>query len=339
MDPVTKSLVDLTRSLIDIDSTSGRESEATTWLATWLRKRDYHVIEQPVADNRVNIIATIDANSPEVFFSTHIDCVPPFFPSRVENNLLYGRGACDAKGILAAELTALECLRARGESRVGLLVVVGEENGSHGARAANSFEQACRYLINGEPTDNRLASATRGVYRVRLASAGIAAHSSNPELGNSAIEKLIDALVELREVGLPRDETLGRTSYTVGMISGGVAPNVVPPSAEADVNFRTIGTARDVRSCLETLTDKVSIEDLMIVPPVRLTTVPNFETEAFRFTTDIPFLTAWGEPLLIGPGSVKVAHTATEHVEISELIQAVDLYQRLALKLLTQEEK
>lgn len=334
MDSVTDSLVHLTRNLIDIDSTSGRELEATTWLATWLRERNYHVIEQPVADNRVNIIATIDTNSPEVIFSTHIDCVPPFFPSRVENDLLFGRGACDAKGILAAELTALELLRARGESRVGLLVVVGEENGSHGARAANSFEQACRYLINGEPTDNRLASATRGVYRVRLASAGLAAHSSNPELGNSAIEKLIDALVELRKIDLPSDKILGRTSYTVGMISGGVAPNVVPPFAEADVNFRTVGAVPEVRSCLGVLADKVAIEDLMIVPPVRLITFPEFSTEVFRFTTDIPFLTAWGQPLLIGPGSVKVAHTDTEHVAIPELVQAVDLYQRLALRLL-----
>jgi acetylornithine deacetylase len=335
MDSVTDSLVHLTRNLIDIDSTSGRELEATTWLATWLRERNYHVVEQPVADSRVNIIATIDTNFPEIVFSTHIDCVPPFFPSRMENDLLYGRGACDAKGILAAELTALELLRARGESRVGLLVVVGEENGSHGARAANSFKQGCRYLINGEPTNNRLGSATRGVYRVRLASAGLAAHSSNPELGNSAIEKLIDALVELREVNLPSDKILGRTSYTVGMISGGVAPNVVPPSAEADVNFRTVGAAPEVRSCLRPLVDKVSIEDLMIVPPVQLITFPEFETEVFRFTTDIPFLTAWGQPLLIGPGSVKVAHTDTEHVAIPELVQAVDLYQRLALRLLT----
>ena len=191
-------------------------------------------------------------------------------------------------------------------------------------------------MINGEPTDNRLASATRGVYRVCLSAQGRAVHSSNPELGESAIEKLLDALVALRELNLPTDETIGPTTYTIGMLSGGVAPNVVPPNAEADVNFRTVGPASDVRTCLNGLPDNVSIEDIIVVPPVHLKTIPGFDTEVFRFTTDIPFLSSWGEPLLIGPGSVQVAHTADEHVEIAELERAVGLYTKLARALLTE---
>ena len=326
-------LVRLARMLIDIDSTSGREAEASSWVARWLEQRGYEVVEQPVAENRFNVIGMLDP--PDVVFSTHIDCVPPFFPSREEDGLVYGRGACDAKGILAAQLAALEQLRASGERRVALLLVVGEERGSQGARAANSRTPGSRYLINGEPTDNRLGSATRGVYRVRLTAKGRAAHSSHPELGESAIEKLLDALHHLRTLVLPEDPKLGRTFYTVGLMSGGVAPNVVPPTAEAEVNFRTVGPAAAIRASLAPLHDKVDFEDLVEVPPVVLRTVPGFATEIFPFTTDIPFLSAWGKPLLIGPGSVLVAHTDEEHVRVDELVEAVDHYVGLAKHLLT----
>lgn len=335
MDPAAAPLVDLARNLIDIDSTSGSEAAATTWLARCLRERGYQVTEQPVAGDRVNVVATVGAAEPEIVYSTHVDCVPPFFPSRIEGDTLYGRGACDAKGILAAEIMALDRLRGAGETRAGLLVVVGEEDGSPGARAANRLSNRCRYLINGEPTDNRLGAATKGAYRVRLSATGRAVHSAYPELGDSAIEKLLDALLALRGVELPVDPLLGATTYTVGVLSGGVAPNVVPPAAEADVNFRIVEPAARVRERLEAaLPGSVAIDDVMIVPPVRTTTVPGFETAPFSFTTDIPFLTSWGKPLLVGPGSIHAAHTADEHVRIDELVRAVDLYERLAGKLL-----
>ena len=325
-------LVRVARTLIDIDSTTGKEADAAGWVARWLRRRGYDVVEQPVAARRFNVYATLDP--PEVVLSTHIDCVPPFFSSREENGCLYGRGACDAKGILAAQMAALERLHDSGERRVGLLVVVGEERGSHGARAANKRPPGSRYLINGEPTDNRLATATKGVYRVRLSTSGRAAHSAYPELGESAVEKLVDALVALRNLELPADPVLGDTTYTVGMLSGGVAPNVVPPAAEADVNFRTVGPTERLRERLDLLPGAVSIDDIVIVPPVRLTTVPGFDTAVFSFTTDIPFLDAWGKPLLLGPGSVHVAHSAEEHVKVDELARSVDLYEKLARELL-----
>ncbi len=338
MDPLAADVVGLARGLIDIDSTSGREARATDWLDARLRERGYRVTSQPVDDERVNLVATVGPADPEIVFSTHIDCVPPFFPSRIEGGLLHGRGACDAKGILAAEIGALDRLRAGGETRVGLLVVVGEEHGSHGARAANRLATRCRYLINGEPTDNRLATATKGAYRVRLSATGRAAHSAYPELGDSAVEKLLDALVALRDLDLPTDPLLGETTYTVGLVSGGVAPNVVPPVAEADVNFRTVAPAPELRRRLDGLPGPVDIEDVVIVPPVSLTTVPGFDTAVFSFTTDIPFLPAWGRPLLLGPGSVHVAHTPGEHVAIDELVRAVDLYAKLARELLAEDD-
>lgn len=330
MDPL--NLVPLARTLIDIDSTTGREADATRWLAAYMRERGFTVTLQPVAGERANLLATLDA--PAVVFSTHIDCVPPFFASREEDDLLFGRGSCDAKGILAAQITALERLREAGERRVGLLVVVGEERGSDGAMAADALAAGSRFLINGEPTDNRLGLATRGNLRLRFKATGRAAHSSHPELGDSAIDKLIDALVRLRDIELPEHPVMGRTFYTVGLMSGGLAPNVIPPNAEAEAMFRTVGDANEIRARLGPLDGLVTIEDILEVPPVTLTTVPDFQTEVFPYTTDIPFLSGWGRPLLFGPGSVLVAHTADEHVRKSELAQAVDDYARLATVLI-----
>jgi acetylornithine deacetylase len=335
VDSVTASGVDLvalTRSLVDIDSTTGREHEVGRWLADYLRTLGFAVEAQPVDDKRFNIIARI--GEPVVALSTHVDCVPPFFPSRLEQGRIYGRGACDAKGILAAQVAAAERLKQEGETRVGLLFVVGEERGSDGARKANDAANGCRYLIDGEPTDCRLGLATRGILRLRLKASGRAAHSSFPELGESAIDKLIDALIALRAIELPSDPVLGRTHYTVGLISGGVAPNVVSPAAEAEVMFRTVSDAAAVRQAVATLEDRVAIEHVLEVPPVRLATVPRFEAAVFPYTTDIPFLNRWGQPLLYGPGSIHAAHTADEYIELADLERAVDDYVTLARELL-----
>jgi acetylornithine deacetylase len=331
--PTAVDLVGLTRALVDIDSTTGREGEAGRWLAAHLRDRGYTVTEQPVDAARFNIVAT-RGGTPVVVLSTHFDCVPPFFPSRVDGGRIYGRGSCDAKGILAAQVAAADQLARDGESRVGLLFLVGEERGSDGSRAANAIAPGSRFLVNGEPTDNRLGLATRGTLRVRLRASGRAAHSSFPELGDSAIDKLIDALVELRRVALPSDPVLGATHYTVGLISGGVAPNVVSPSAEAEVLFRTVSDALAVRQAIAPIERHVQLEPIIDIPPVRLTTVEGFETAVFPYTTDIPFLTRWGQPLLFGPGSIHVAHTADEYVEIAELEAAVRAYVAIARRLL-----
>ena len=327
-------IVALTRSLVDIDSTTGAEGEACQWLAAYLRRRGYSVTEQPVDDTRFNVVAMPNSGRSDVVLSTHIDCVPPFFPSRIDGDRLYGRGACDAKGILAAQVAAVDRLRREGESCVGLVFVVGEERGSDGARDANRLANGSRFLVNGEPTDSRLGVATRGVLRLRLRATGRAAHSSFPELGESAIDKLIDALVALRSIELPSDPLLGTTHYTIGVISGGVAPNVVSPAAEAEVMFRTVSDAAAVRRAIAPIESRVAVEHILEVPPIRMATVPGFDTEVFPFTTDIPFLEAWGTPLLFGPGSIHVAHTADEWVSIAELTAAADHYVAIARALL-----
>lgn len=356
MDPVDP--LALARQLIDIESTTGNEGRVGAFLANYLRRRGYSVLEQPLeairlkADTthqqvvsgfsripaagdtgRRNVIAAV--GEPEVVFSTHFDCVPPFFPSRVEDGKLYGRGACDAKGILAAQVAAAERLRAKGETRVGLVFVAGEERGSDGAKAANKIASKTRFLINGEPTDLRLGSATRGCYRVRLIATGKAAHSGYPELGESAIEKLIDCLVALRQVEWPSDPLLGTTHYTIGLINGGVAPNVIPPHAEAEVFFRTVGDPGPVRDILaKTIAGRVDVTEILELPAVRMHTVDGFETAVFSYFSDVPFLTNWGAPLLLGPGSIHVAHTDREHLAIDELHRAVDVYEALAAALL-----
>lgn len=326
-------VVALTRALVDIDSTTGREGEAAQWLSHYLRGLGYTVVEQRVDSHRFNVFATV-APKPPVVFSTHFDTVPPFFPSRIDNGRIYGRGSCDAKGILAAQVAAAERLRADGETRVGLLFVVGEERGSDGARVANTVADGCAYLIDGEPTDLRLGLATRGVLRLKLRAQGRAAHSAFPELGESAIDKLLDTLIALRQIPLPEDPQLGATHYTIGLISGGVAPNVVSPTAEAEVMFRTVGEVGPIMAAVAPLASRVDIETLLIVPTVRLVTVPGFTQAVFHYTTDIPFLTQWGQPLLYGPGSIHVAHTADESLAIDELMAAIDGNVRLARDLL-----
>jgi acetylornithine deacetylase len=292
------------------------------------------VRKQPVSDDRYNLFVS-DTDAPVVVLSTHIDCVPPFFPSREEQGLLFGRGACDAKGILAAQVAAAARLHAAGERRVALLFVVGEERGSDGARVANGHAPAgVRYLVNGEPTDNRLGAATRGALRLRLRAQGRAAHSAFPELGESAIDKLLDALMVVRGLRLPDDPLLGRTHYNVGLIEGGVAPNVISPHASAELFFRTVGEVGPLREALRVVEGIVSIEQVLDIPAIRMHTVNGFETAVFPYTTDVPLLRSWGRPLLVGPGSIHVAHTDEEHVAIDELRAAVDLYENLVKRLI-----
>jgi acetylornithine deacetylase len=350
-------VLDLARSLIDIESTTGNEGEVGAWLAAYLRGRGYSVLEQPLEPlagsglpapgsrlpasgsrlpapgSRINVIAAV--GEPEVVFSTHFDCVPPFFPSRIDGDLLYGRGACDAKGILAAQVAAAERLRAKGETRIGLVFVGGEERGSDGAKAANRIASRSKFLINGEPTELRLGAATRGAFRVRLRAKGKAAHSGYPELGESAIDKLIDCLVALRDAPWPADPLLGTTHYTIGLISGGVAPNVISPHAEAEVFFRTVGEHQPLRDILHrVLANRVEIEEILELPAVRMHTVPGFDTAVFSYFSDVPFLSNWGKPLLIGPGTIHVAHTDREHIAIADLDRAVETYATLAATLL-----
>ncbi|MBC7933401.1 MAG: M20/M25/M40 family metallo-hydrolase [Rubrivivax sp.] len=335
------NLFELTRHLIDIPSVSGEEQAVGRFLASYLEALGYRVELQEVEAGRANVIATTGAR-PRVVLSTHMDTVPPFIASSEDETHIRGRGACDAKGIIAAQVSAAQRLRAEGVEEIGLLFTVDEELGSLGARGANTHALAheCEYLINGEPTDNRLAVGSKGSLRLRLTTDGHAAHSAYPEHGESAIEKLLDALADIRALSWPSDEFFGETTCNIGTIGGGTRPNVIPASAHADLQIRLVTTSASVKKILEeTLAGRARIEYLSVAEPVRMHKVEGFELVVVRFTTDIPYLANWGAPLLIGPGSILVAHTTGECVSKRELEDAAALYVRLARKLFSQRKE
>jgi len=326
----------LTRELIDIPSVTGEEFEIGNSLAELLSRLGYQVVLQELCKDRDNIIATTAA-PPSVVLSTHMDTVPPHLPAREDDEFIYGRGACDAKGIIAAQIAAAEKLRADGVDQIGLLFTVDEEITSAGAKMANQHPIAsqCRYLINGEPTDNRLAIGTKGSLQVTLRTEGRSAHSAYPEQGESAIDKLLDVLNEVRKVEWPGDESFGETTCNIGVISGGTRANVIPDEAHTTLQIRLATDSDSVKQLLEAaISGRASLEYKSVHDPVRLMAVDGMEQTIVRFTTDVPYLTNWGRPLLIGPGSILDAHTEHERVEKKELLQAVGIYVELAKKLL-----
>lgn len=329
-------LFELTKKLIDIPSVTGEEKAAGEFLSAQLESLGYKVERQELEKDRFNVFATTGA-TPRVVLSTHMDTVPPYIAASEDEELIYGRGACDAKGIIAAQITAAEQLRAEGVNEVGLLFTVDEEAGSAGARIANANPLAseCEYLINGEPTDNKLASATKGSLRLTLNAKGRSAHSAYPEQGASAIEKLLDVLQDLRQCQWPNDELLGETTCNIGVISGGTRPNVIPAEASAVLQVRLVNDADSVKSILEqVVAGRAAVEYLSVHNPAHLFTVNGFDQCVVRFTTDIPYLSRWGKPLLIGPGSIFQAHTEGEYVSKRELREAVTLYAGLTRSLL-----
>ena len=325
----------LTRELIDIPSVTGGEFEIGNSLGELLNRLGYHVELQDIASERSNIIATTEA-PPRIVLSTHMDTVPPFIASSEDDEFIYGRGACDAKGIIAAQIAASEKLRAGGVREIGLLFTVDEEVTSGGAKIANDHPaaSACEYLINGEPTDNLLAVGTKGSLQAKISTDGRAAHSAYPEQGESAVEKLLDILQDLRSTAWPADEKFGETTCNIGVISGGTRANVIPDSAQAIVQLRLASDAAAIQNLLEErIGGRGSLEYTSVHDPLHLLTVDGFETMLARFTTDIPYLSNWGRPLLIGPGSILVAHTAGERVAKAELLKAVEIYTDLVKRL------
>ncbi len=325
---MTPDVVELAARMMEIDSTSGREGALVDWLEAYLGGLEWRVRRIPVSPGRDDLLATF-GDAHEVTLSTHLDTVPPFIPPRIADDRLWGRGACDAKGIAAAMIAAASTLRAR-QVPVGLLFVVGEEVSHDGAVAANAIPTTSRILVNGEPTESTLATGTKGAMRLTLRTAGQAAHSAYPELGRSAIAGMARLLVELEGLALPRDEQLGATTINVGGISGGVADNVIAPAAEARLMARLVSDPEVLLRTLEQWLDgRGTLEPGITVPFVRLGTLPGFDTSVAAYATDIPKLSSWGMPYLFGPGSIHVAHRDDEHVAIAELRSAADAYVRI----------
>lgn len=326
------NVFELTRKLISIPSISGDEKAVADFLADYLSSAGFEVELQEAEDNRPNVYAR--KGEPDVVLSSHTDTVPPYVEFKEDDDFIYGRGACDTKGIIAAMLKAGEALLEAGVADFGLLFVVGEEAGSIGARQANKIPNRSRYLINGEPTESKLALGSKGALRAILRSRGRAAHSAYPEKGESAIDKLLDVLTDLRQADWPRDETLGATTMNIGMIKGGVAANVIPPDAEAELMLRVVTNNESLKRIIEGVAgSRVEVEYTFACDPVFTEKIDGFETAVVAFTTDIPALTNWGKPLLFGPGSILDAHTPGERISKADIIAAIETYKQMVLSL------
>jgi len=330
-------VIALTRKLVDIESITGNEAAVGEAIHHELCRMGYQATRMKVEGNRFNVLATYPEHPhPAAVFSTHMDTVPPFIPSSEDKLKVYGRGSCDAKGIIAVQIAAAERLRHE-NIHVGLLFLVGEERDSQGAKKANEQSIGTRFLINGEPTENQLALASKGTLRIELTASGRMAHSAYPELGESAIDKLIVALSRLRAMSLPATEGIGPCTFNIGLIEGGRAPNVIPDHARAHLLYRLVGPTKDLRrQIMETVGDLAKVDFYLEIPFMRFRAVDGWPTMVAAFTTDIPALTKWGEPMLIGPGSIHVAHTDGEYVEKKQLAEAVEIYCGLTKKLLNQ---
>jgi acetylornithine deacetylase len=329
----------LTRALVDIESITGNEERAGLFLLDYLgalaSRYGGRVERMEVEPRRFNVLATF-GETPLVTLSTHFDTVPPFFPSREDEEFIWGRAACDTKGIIAAMIKAAEALLEAGENRgLGLLFVVGEERNSAGAFVAARHPRGSRYLINGEPTENKLALGSKGALRYEILARGKMAHSAYPHLGESAIEKLLDALAAIRALELPVDEVLGPSTLNIGTLAGGRAPNVIADEAKAEVFIRLVGDSAATRAAIErACAGRAEARVVLQIPAVRLGSLPGFATDVMAYTTDIPaFGTSWGQPFLIGPGSIHVAHTLEERVPKQQLLEAVELYKNLVRSL------
>ena len=327
-------LVTLTRQLVEIESITGNEGAVGNFLFEHLVQRGFHARKMPVEGARQNVYATCpEQPHPQVVFSTHMDTVPPFIPFSEDADRVYGRGSCDAKGIIAAQIAAAESLRREG-IYPGLLFVVGEEKDSLGAKVANQQSPGCKFLINGEPTENKLAIASKGTLRVEIIAEGRMAHSAYPELGESAIDKLLEALDRVRTLKLPVTEGIGPCTMNIGVIEGGRAPNVISDRARAQLLYRLVGPSDGLRrEIVAAVGNLAKVEFVLEIPFIRLRTLDGLPTIVASFTTDIPTLSNWGEPLLIGPGSIHVAHTEGEYVGKKELSEAVKLYRMIAKRL------
>lgn len=328
---------ELTRRLIDIESITPNEREIGNFLWRRLDELAHRFLGQaermPVEKDRDNVFVRF--GEPVVVLSTHMDTVPPFIPSREDGHEIWGRGACDTKGIIAAMIVAAEELLETGKRNFGLLFVVGEERNSAGAQAAARNPRGSKFLINGEPTENKLAIGSKGALRYEIVTSGRMAHSAYPELGESAIEKLLDALERIRRIELPVDEVLGASTLNIGTISGGRAPNVIADEARAEIFIRVVGEVTELRSKIQSaVKPDAEAEEILLIPAVRLAALDGFPTTVVAFTTDIPaFGGAWGQPFLIGPGSIHVAHTIEERIAKSQLIDAIGLYKEMIERL------
>lgn len=325
---------ELTKQLMSIPSVTGTEREIAEFLSSHLTSLGYRTERQNVSGDRFNVFAF--AGEGRVMFCTHIDTVPPAtITIREDDDCLYGRGACDTKGIIAAMLEAGERLRKSGVTNFGYMFLVGEETDSVGAKAANGRKWNSEYVIVGEPTENRLARAQKGTLMATLTVSGRACHSGYPEMGVSAIQNLWAVLQDCQSADWGNDPILGQGTLNVGVFRGGEAANIVPPQASASIMIRTVESTALVEEKMRRIVgNRATMEVVGASDPLILHVVDGFTTTVVSFGSDAPHLGNTGKRLLIGPGSILDAHTAGEKISKRALIEGVDLYEQLVRKLL-----
>jgi acetylornithine deacetylase len=331
-------LFELTKSLVNMASVTGHEKACAEFVKGYLLQLGFETELMPVGRDRANVFATW--GKPDIVLSTHLDTVPPFFPAHEDAEHIYGRGSCDAKGILATQVSAAERLKKDGVENFAMLFLVGEETVSDGAREANLHPRGSRYIINGEPTENKLVLGSKGILRIDIRARGKMAHSAYPHLGESAIDKLLDVLADLRKIPLPVSPVLGPSSMNIGVITAGRAANVVPDQAVAQILIRIVEDSEPLRQKIsEIIVGRGEFEIVRDTPLLLMEKLEGYETDIVAFSTDLPSLTNWGRPLLLGPGSIRMAHTERECVRKADLVAAADLYYRLVRDLKNQDGK
>jgi acetylornithine deacetylase len=327
-------MFELAHQLMSIPSLTGGEVEIGIFLTEILYDRRYRVEKQFLIPNRFNVLAF--AGRPRVILCTHMDTVPPMLPVTEDEFWLYGRGACDTKGIIASMLEAGDRLRAQGVDNFGFLFVVGEEGDGSGAKLANTLSWESEFVVVGEPTRNKMAVAQKGTLMIDLAVTGRSAHSGYPEEGVSAITGLWKILEECAAADWGNDPVLGKGAVNIGTFNGGQACNVIPGYATASLMIRTVEPRDLVEQRLRNIVgDRAEVTVVGGADPHRMHVVEGFETMVASFGSDVPYLGNLGKPLMIGPGSILDAHTAQEKISKAEMVEGAAIYERLVKKLLS----
>lgn len=328
---MTNDALYLAKELISIPSVSGNEFEALEYLSTVFTSFGWHYEIHEISEKRFNIFVQFE--NPDVCFTTHIDVVPAKenqFNPEIKNGRLYGRGACDAKGILASMICAVKNLELNGKSNMALLVVIGEETDGIGAKTASKqlTGKGIRHIVNGEPTEGKLVAAHKGGLGFRITTRGISCHSGYPEYGIDANNTLVDIAYQIQNTCFGEDPVLGSATVNLGLIKAGSARNVLSDHGQIDGMIRTVTDSESVITKLQDIiSDRAEIEILNNAPKVHLKTLPGFEISTVSYATDIPhFLSLGTDCLLYGPGSIKQAHTDDEWIDIIELEDSVTEY-------------
>ncbi|KAF9888623.1 hypothetical protein FE257_008555 [Aspergillus nanangensis] len=339
-----EKVISLLYDLIEVPSNSEYEQDVAVFLDNHLTALGYTVERIPIAQGstRENVYAYLGSQrKTRACLSSHMDTVPPHIPLRVDGSTIYGRGACDDKGPMAAQICALEELRAEGkvkEGDVSLLFVVGEEKGGPGMLAANNHDLSFEGVVFGEPTEGKLVVGHKGHLVFELIGEGKACHSGYPHHGTNANIALVEALNDFLTTKFPDSSLLGPSTFNIGKLEGGVSYNIVPAASKALCAVRVATDMPGIKKIVADTAAKhpnIRLEFKFEYPETLLDhDVEGFETGPVSYGTDVPRFKGNHKKYLYGPGSILVAHGENEQIEMSELLEGVKRYKTLTTHIL-----